>query len=80
VIASAGEETKNPKRNIPLSILLTLIIVTVLYCALSGVITLMIPYYILNPDIPLPNAFDYVHMKWASYFVSAGAVISLLTW
>lgn len=44
-IAAAGEEAKNPKRNIPLSILLTLIVVLAAYVGVSIVLTLMIPYY-----------------------------------
>ena len=50
-IASTGEEVVNPKRNIPLSILITLGIVSTLYCFLSGVLTLMIPYYIIDAGI-----------------------------
>ncbi|RNA31175.1 cationic amino acid transporter 3 isoform X1, partial [Brachionus plicatilis] len=78
-IASAGEEAKRPKRNIPLSIIITLIIVTTLYCFLSSVITLMIPYNLLNPNIPLPEAFEYADLKWAKYIVSIGAMVSLCT-
>jgi amino acid transporter len=44
-IAAAGEEAKNPKRNIPLSIVLTLVVVLVAYVGVSVVLTLMIPYY-----------------------------------
>lgn len=78
-IASTGEEVVNPKRNIPLSILLTLAIASVLYCGLSGVLTLMIPYYLINPSTPLPSAFQYAQLNWATYVVSAGAVASLST-
>ena len=45
-IAAAGEEAKNPKRNIPLSIVLTLIVVLVAYVGVSIVLTLMIPFYL----------------------------------
>lgn len=44
-IAAAGEEAKNPKRNIPLSIVLTLVVVLIAYVGVSVVLTLMIPYY-----------------------------------
>lgn len=44
-IAAAGEEAKNPKRNIPLSIVLTLIVVLLAYVGVSIVLTLMVPYY-----------------------------------
>ena len=45
-IAAAGEEAKNPKRNIPLSIVLTLIVVLLAYVGVSIVLTLMIPFYL----------------------------------
>jgi APA family basic amino acid/polyamine antiporter len=78
-IASAGEEVKNPKKNIPIGIVLTLIVVTLLYCALSAVLSLMVPYYLLNPITPFPFAFNYVNLQWASNFVSIGAILSLIT-
>lgn len=45
-IAAAGEEAKNPKRNIPLSILITLFVVLLAYVGVSIVLTLMVPYYL----------------------------------
>jgi amino acid transporter len=80
VIASTGEEVVNPKRNIPLAICLTLITVAILYCGLSAVLTLMIPYYYLDADTALAHAFEYVGLDWAKYIVTTGAAISLATW
>lgn len=80
VIASTGEEVLNPKRNIPLSILFTLVVCGALYCGLSSVLTLMIPYYLLDAETPLAHAFDYNGMEWAKYVVTSGATLSLATW
>lgn len=78
-IASTGEEVLNPRKNIPLSIVITLIAVSVCYCSVSFVLTLMIPYYLIDPNIPLPQAFEYVGLEWARTLVSAGAIASLVT-
>jgi amino acid transporter len=75
-----GEEVINPKRNIPLSIVITLVVVTILYSGLSAVLSLMVPYYLLNPVTPFPFAFTYVKLNWASNLISIAAILSLLTW
>jgi amino acid transporter len=76
-IASTGEEVKNPRKNIPLSIIITLATVSVLYCSIAAVLTLMIPYYLTDTDTPLAQAFEYVHFDWAKYVVAIGAILTL---
>lgn len=44
-LASCGEEAKNPRRNIPLSMILALFIVFFSYFGVSTVLTMMLPYY-----------------------------------
>lgn len=57
----------------------TLIICTVLYASTSVVLTMMVPYYNVDINAPFARAFRYVDIKWATYIVSAGAIISLTT-
>lgn len=79
VIATTGEEVIKPKRTIPLSIVLTLVIVTVCYIGVSIVVSLMVPYYIFDKSAPLSEVFSYVGLEWAYYIVTIGAIISLAT-
>ena len=53
---------------------------SVAYLGVSIVVTLMIPYYLIDTSAPFPSAFDYVEYDWAKYIVSIGAIISLSTW
>jgi len=75
-----GEEVNNPKRNIPISIIITLLTVSLCYCSTSIVLTLMMPYYLIDPFIPFPQAFDLAGFTWEKYIVSVGAIASLATW
>lgn len=58
-----GEEAKNPKRNIPLSILFSLIIIFLSYFGVSTVLTMMWPYYLQDPDAPFPVRMIFIHLK-----------------
>ena len=81
IVATAAEETKNPKRDIPRGIIGSLVICTVLYMAVSLVITGMLKYSDkrMNTGAPLAEAFDANGAHWASRLISLGAVCGLTT-
>lgn len=79
VVATAAEEARNPQRDLPIGIIASLIVCTVLYIAVALVITGMVPYDQINPKAALATAFEHVGMGWASTLIAAGAVAGLFT-
>ncbi|MBJ7454368.1 MAG: amino acid permease, partial [Blastococcus sp.] len=77
IVATAAEETRNPKRDVPRGILGSLAICTVLYIAVSLVVVGMQDYTELNPDAPLAGAFSAVGLPVFATIISAGALIGL---
>uniref|UniRef100_A0A1B6M8U7 Cationic amino acid transporter C-terminal domain-containing protein n=2 Tax=Graphocephala atropunctata TaxID=36148 RepID=A0A1B6M8U7_9HEMI len=78
-VATTGEEAKNPKRDIPISIIISLIIIFFAYFGGATVITLMWPYYLQDVDAPLPYVFEHVGLSLVKWIVSLGAVFALCT-
>lgn len=79
VVATTAEETKNPQRDLPIGIIASLIICTLLYCAVALVVTGMVPYEDLDPAAALANAFVFHGADWMATLISAGAVAGLTT-
>lgn len=80
VVATAAEETKNPQRDLPRGILGSLIVVTILYVAVSIVLTGMVPYTDLaGGDATLATAFALNGATWAKNIISIGALAGLTT-
>ncbi|MGV8850089.1 MAG: amino acid permease [Propionibacteriaceae bacterium] len=79
VVATTAEETKNPQRDLPIGIIVSLVICTVLYCAVAIVVTGMVPYNELDPKAALANAFVHHGQSWMATLISAGAVAGLTT-
>jgi basic amino acid/polyamine antiporter, APA family len=84
IVATMAEETKNPQRDVPRGILATLGIVTVLYVAVSIVLSGMVSYTQLRttPDghqANLATAFAANGVQWASGIISIGALAGLTT-
>lgn len=79
VIATSAEEAKNPQRNIPIAIIMSLVLCMLCYSAVSIVVCLMVPYYNLDPTAPLSKAFNATSAKWAGVVIAVGAVAGLST-
>jgi APA family basic amino acid/polyamine antiporter len=76
-VSTHAEEAKNPRRDVPIGIISSLIICTVLYIAVSAVLTGMVPYDKINIDAPVSNAFAQVGLTWAQFLISLGALTGI---
>jgi APA family basic amino acid/polyamine antiporter len=79
IVATAAEETKNPQRDMPIGILSSLGICTVLYVAVSLVVTGMVKYTDIKVDAPLAEAFRSVGQSGIATTVTVGALVGLTT-
>ncbi len=79
VVATAAEETKNPQRDMPRGILGSLVICTVLYVAVTLVVTGMQRYTEMSPTAPLAEAFKSVDQPFFAGAISLGASVGLIT-
>ncbi|HEX2641959.1 MAG TPA: amino acid permease [Thermoanaerobaculia bacterium] len=83
-VSTVAEETRNPGRNLPIGIIASLVICTVLYVSVAAVFTGIMPYPQLIQKLateqaePLTMALDYVapHQNWATLIVAIGSVIA----
>lgn len=78
-VSSSAAEVKNPKRNMPLGIIGTLIVATVLYMGVSVVLTGMAPYKKLDVANPVSFALQLVHQNWLAGLISLGALVGMFT-
>ncbi|HSE71337.1 MAG TPA: amino acid permease [Nocardioidaceae bacterium] len=76
-VANLGEETKNPRRDLPLGLLGTLGICTLLYVGVSAVLTGMVHYSDINEGAPISAAFETVGLGWAAILVGVAAIAGL---
>jgi basic amino acid/polyamine antiporter, APA family len=75
-VSTAAEETRNPKRDLPIGLIASLIICTFIYIAVAAVLTGMLPSSELNTAEPLAKAFSSIGINWAAGVVALGAVIA----
>ncbi|SDD88904.1 amino acid permease [Rhodococcus tukisamuensis] len=80
VVATTAEETKNPQKALPRGIIASLLIVTVLYVAVTLVLTGMVKYTDLaGENSTLATAFEYHGITWAQWVINLGALAGLTT-
>jgi basic amino acid/polyamine antiporter, APA family len=78
-VSTAAEGSKNPKRDLPIGIIGSLAICTVLYIVVVAILTGIVKYTQLNVPSPVAFAMDQVGMGWASAIISIGAIAGLTT-
>jgi APA family basic amino acid/polyamine antiporter len=78
-VSTAAQEAKNPQRDMPIGILGSLVICTILYIAVSLVLTGLVSYKTLNVSAPVALAIDATGVGWGSILVKIGAVFGLAT-
>lgn len=76
-VSTAGAESKNPKRDLPIGILGSLAICTVLYILTSAVLVGVVPYANLNNPAPIATAVNQMGLPWFSLLVKLGALCGL---
>ncbi len=78
-ISTTAEETEKPQRDLPIAILGTLIICTILYVSVALVLTGIVPVDLIDIKAPIAHAMSYVGKDWFAGFISLGALCALTT-
>ena len=78
-VSTAAQEAKNPQKDMPIGILGSLTVCTVLYIVVCGLLTALVHYSRLNIGAPVSLAIRETGVKWGSYVVNAGALAGLST-
>ncbi len=78
-VSTAAQEAKNPQRDMPIGILGSLAICTVLYILVAAVLTGVVSYTKLDVADPIAVAVDALHIGWLIWMVKVGAIIGLFS-
>ncbi|CAG8435516.1 7789_t:CDS:2 [Funneliformis mosseae] len=78
-VSTTAQEVKNPQRNLPIGIIGSLVICTVLYMAVSTVLTGIVPFRELDGPAPISTAAEKINMRWLGIVVDLGAMLGLIS-
>src|SRR5438094_671773 len=76
-VSTHAEEARNPQRDVPIGIIASLALCTVLYILVAAVLTGMVPYTAISIDAPVAAAFATRGLRIAVFFISLGAVVGI---
>ena len=76
-VSTQAEEARNPQRDVPIAIITSLVVCTVLYIAVAAVITGMVRYDAIEIDAPVANAFKQRDLAWAELLITIGALTGI---
>jgi APA family basic amino acid/polyamine antiporter len=76
-VSTAAQEAKNPQKDMPIGILGSLVICTILYILVSGLLTGVVPYTALNVPDPVAVGIDATGVRAGSFMVKLGAIAGL---
>jgi amino acid transporter len=76
-VSTHAEEAKNPRRDVPIGIIASLVICTVLYIAVVAVLTGMVPFRELSKDAGVSDAFRRVGLGWAEFIIALAGVAGI---
>ena len=76
-VSTAAQEAKNPQRDMPIGIITSLVICTVLYILVSGIATGVTPYPQLDVPDPIAAAADHAQLGWLARLIKLGAIAGL---
>jgi basic amino acid/polyamine antiporter, APA family len=76
-VSTTAQEAKNPQRDLPIGIIVSLLVCTILYILVAAVLTGMVPWREINVEAPLAVAFLDRGLTSASYLITAGALAGL---
>jgi basic amino acid/polyamine antiporter, APA family len=76
-VSTTAQEAKNPQRDLPIGIIASLLVCTVLYIAVAGVLTGMVNWRDINIEAPIARAFMDRGLSTASHIITLGALAGL---
>ncbi len=81
-VSTVAEETRNPKRDMPIGIIGSLIICTIIYVIVAAVFTGIVPFSLLKTSLahqkaePLTLAMQHINLNWAAGIVALGSIVA----
>jgi APA family basic amino acid/polyamine antiporter len=76
-VSTHSEEARNPQRDVPIGIIVSLVLCTLLYIAVVAVLTGMVPYDQLDMNAPVADAFRRVGLRWAQFLIALAGIAGI---